>query len=153
MFMDEDNGAVKIHQGRNVRFFRNARNLKQEDFAERIGVRQPVVTKIEKQSVIEEAILLKCAEVLGVSVDVLKNFDSEQMLDCFIYNYNIDNIQNSDGGVSLLHLKDSTNTNNNNYPIEKLMELHNKNTELYERLLQTEREKNALIERMLGGLA
>jgi len=147
--MDEDSRKAKIHQGRNIRFFRNAKNLKQEDFAERIGLKQPVVTKIERQSVLEESILLKCAEVLGIPVDVLKNFDSEQMFDCFIYNYNIDKIQNSGGGVAVSHLQDSTNNNTNNYPIEKLMELHNKNTELYERLLQAERDKSAFFEKML----
>ena len=144
--MEEDNSKVIIHQGRNVRFFRNARNLKQEDFAERIGVKQPVVTKIERQSIIEDTILLKCAEVLGISIDTLKEFDSEKMFDSFIYNYNIDKIQNSNGGFAFS--KDSTITNTN-FPIEKIMELHKMNMELYERLLQVEKEKNAFLEKML----
>ena len=142
--MDKEN-EVKIHQGRNIRFFRNARNLKQEDFAERIGIKQPVMTKIEKQSIIEESMLLKCAEVLGISVDMLKEFNPEKMFDS--YTYHIDKIQNSNGGG--FSLRDCTNANTNNYPIEKLMELHHKNTELYERLLQAEKEKNALLEKML----
>lgn len=144
--MDKDN-EVKIHQGRNIRFFRNARDLKQEDFAERIGIKQPVITKIEKQSIIEESMLLKCAEVLGISVDMLKEFNPEKMFDS--YTYHIDKIQNSNGGFS--SLRDFANaTNTNNYPIEKLMELHHKNTELYERLLQAEKEKNALLEKMMS---
>jgi len=36
---------VKVHQGRNIRFFRNAKDIKQEIFAEMIGVSQPVVVK------------------------------------------------------------------------------------------------------------
>jgi len=140
--MDEEN---KKHQGRNVRFFRNARNLKQEVFADKIGVTQPVVTKLEKQSIIEEAMLLKCAEVLGISVDILKEFELEKMLDNFIYNF--DKIQDSNGWV----FKDGTTNTNYNYPIEKLMELHQETVKLHERLLQAEKEKNAFLEKMLAG--
>jgi len=143
--MNTVSGEVTIHQGRNVRFFRNAKNMKQEDFAERIGVKQPVVTKIERQSVIDERTLLKCAEVLGVSVDTIKEFEPEKMFDSFTYH--IDKIQNSHGAN--FSLKDGTNTNHN-YPIEKIMELNLKNAELYERLLQAEREKNAFLEQILA---
>ena len=137
----------KIHQGWNVRFFRNARNMKQESFAERIGVKQPAITKIERQNIIEEPILLKCAEVLGISVDILKEFEPSKMFENENYTYHIDKVQNSNG--TILISKDGTNRNQN-YPIEKLMELNRKNTELYERLIQAEKEKNAILEKMLN---
>jgi len=137
---------VKKHQVRNVRFFRNLKNMKQEDFAERIGVTQPVVTKIERQSVLDPPMLLKCAEVLGISVDILKDFDPEKMVDNFTYH--IDKIENSNGSLSFS--KEGSPPTNYYYPIEKIMELNQKNAELYERLLQTEKEKNALLERMLA---
>ena len=143
--MDE-NSNVKVHQGRNIRFFRNAKNLKQEDFAEQIGVKQPLVTKIEKQEIIEETMLLKCAEVLGISVDILKEFDPEKMFDTFTYH--IDKIQNTNGAISIS--KDGSTPTNYYYPLEKLMELHYKNAELYERLLQAEKEKNVFLEKMLA---
>ena len=143
--MINDN-KIKTHQGRNIRFFRNAKEMKQEDFADRIGVTQPAVVKIEKQSVVEPSILLKCAEVLGVSVDMLKQFDTETMFDNFTYN--IEKIQNTHGVFSVS--KDSSIPTNNHYPIEKLMELHRENVELYERLLQSEKEKNAYLEKMLS---
>ena len=136
---------VHVHQGRNVRFFRNAKDMKQEDFADRIGVTQPVVTKIERQSFIEEPVLLKCASVLGISVDTLKEFEPEKMLDNYIYH--IDKIQNTNGAFSIS--KDGFPTNNH-YPIEKIMELNHKNTELYERLLQAEKEKSVFLEKMLA---
>ena len=141
--MDEGN---KIHQGQNVKIFRNMRNMKQEEFAKQIGVKQSVVTKLERQSIIEETMLLKCAEVLGIPVDVLKEFELEKMLDYFIYNINTQN-----GAFSFSKEGANANTNTTNYPIEKLMELQHKNTELYERLLQAEKEKNALLEKMLDG--
>ena len=143
--MNTDSSKVTIHQGRNVRFFRNAKDIKQEDFAERIGVTQPVVTKIERQVVIDDRMLLKCAEVLGISVDTIKEFEPEKMFDSFTYN--IDKVQNSHGAI--FSSKDSTHTNHN-YPLEKIMELNQKNAELYERLLQAEKEKIAFLEKMLA---
>ena len=132
----------KVHQGRNVRFFRNAKNMKQEDFAERIGVKQPVVTKIERQEIIEKAMLLKCAEVLGISVEILQEFEPETIFESIIYN--IDKLENSNGEISI-----SKFNTTNNYSIEKIMELNNKNVELYERLLQAEKDKNYYLEKML----
>jgi len=144
--MDE----TKIHHGNNVRFFRNVRNMKQEDFAERLGIKQPAVTKIERQSVIDPHTLVKCADVLGISVELLRDFEPSRVLDfdCFTYN-NIDKLENSNG--TILISKDSSSTNtNNNYPIEKLMELNYKNAELYERLIRAEKEKNEILEKVLN---
>ena len=138
--MNEESEA-KVHQGRNIRFFRNAKEMKQEVFAEMIGVTQPVVVKIEKQSIVEEAMLAKCANVLGISVEMIKEFNPEKMFDSFTYN--IDKIENTNGTFSIFSKEGSPTNNTNNYPIEKLMELNQKNAELYERLLQAEKEKNA----------
>ena len=49
----------------------------------------------------------------------------------------------------------AVNGGNQNYnctfnPLDKLMELVEKNERLYEEVLKVEREKNALLERMLG---
>ena len=144
--MNTDSINAKIHQGRNVRFFRNAKNMKQEDFAERIGVRQPVVTKIERQRIIDEQMLLKCAEVLDIPVETIKEFEPEQMFDSFTYH--IDKVQNTNGAISIS--RDGTTPTNHNYPLEKIMELNQKNAELYERLLQAEKEKIAFLEKMLA---
>jgi len=135
-----------IHQGRNIRFFRNAKQMKQEDFAERIGVTQPVVTKIERQNIVEASMLLKCAEVLGVSVETLEKFDPETMFDSFINHIN--KVQNTNCAISIS--KEGSTPTQNYYPIEKLIELHNENVKLYERLLQAEKEKSALFEKMVN---
>jgi len=139
---------TKKHQGSNVRFFRNARNMKQEDFAERLGVKQPAVTKIERQSVIDPHTLTKCADILGISVEMLKDFEPHKMFECECFTYNsIDKVENANGTIMIS--KDSSNTNHH-YSIEKLMELNNKNTELYERLLSEKKEKILLLEKMLN---
>ena len=70
--MNEES-EVKIHQGRNIRFFRTVKDIKQEDFADRIGLSQPMIVKIEKQSMIDESLLEKCANVLGIPVEMIIN--------------------------------------------------------------------------------
>ena len=152
MDMNEE-GEVKIHQGRNIRFFRNAKEMKQEDFAERMGIQQPVVTRLEKQSVIDEPILLKCAQVLGISVEMIKEFDLDKMFNGFTCN--IDKIENTNGAISISN--DGKTPTTYNYPIEQLMILNQKNADLYERMLQSEKEKvgfleekNAFLEKMLA---
>ena len=143
--MNEES-EVKVHQGRNIRFFRNAKDMKQEDFAERIGMTQPFVVKIEKQSIIDELMLAKCANALGISVEMIKEFDPEKMFDNFTYN--IDKIENSNGSFSFFSKEGSPV----NYycPIEKIMELNQKISDLYERMLQSEKEKVAFLEKMLA---
>jgi len=142
------NSKARVHHGRNVRFFRNVRDMKQEDFAEKIGVTQPVVTKIEKQSIIEEALLEKCADTLGISVEMIKKFDPEEMIN--IYTNHIDKTGNTND-VFLISKEGSPSTNY--FPIKEIMELNQKNNELYERLLQAEKEKTAFLEKMLGSLS
>ena len=137
--MNEDS-EVKVHQGRNIRFFRNAKDMKQEDFADRIGMTQSFVVKIEKQNIIDEVKLAKCANALGISVEMIKEFDPEKMFSSFTYN--IDKIENANGAFSIS--KDDSSLTNNYYPIEKLMELNQKISDLYERMLQSEKEKVAV---------
>ena len=147
----------KVHHGRNIRFFRNAKDIKQEDFADRIGMTQPFVVKIEKQSIIDEAMLLKCANALGISVEMIKEFDPEKMFNGFTYN--IDKIENSNAIFSISKDDSTLSPTNHYYPIEKIMELNKqnaeltqKNADLYERMLQSEKEKNAFLEEKVAFL-
>ena len=149
--MNEES-EVKVHQGRNIRLFRNAKDMKQEIFAEMMGVNQSVVARLEQQCIIEDATLEKCANILGVSVEMIKEFDREKMFNGFTCN--IDKIENANGAIFSSR---ESSTTTNNYPIEKMMELNQqiselnqKNAELYERMLQAEKEKNAFLEKMLA---
>ncbi|MBP1617756.1 MAG: hypothetical protein H6Q14_1583 [Bacteroidetes bacterium] len=111
------------HIGRNVQKVRVYMGVKQEALAADLGISQQEVSKIEKQDEIEEGLLSQIAGVLGVSSEVIREFDVERAI------YNINNNYNdakiSEGGTAIaLQIN----------PIEKIVEL-------YERLLQSEREK------------
>lgn len=116
------------HIGRNISRIRELRQMKQEALAQAIGVSQQTISAIENSDTVEEDKLKQIAEALGVSVEGIKQFSEESV-------FNIINNTFTDNS-----------SNNNNYlcsinPIEKIIEL-------YERLLQAEREKVALLEQL-----
>lgn len=52
--------------------------MKQDIFAQRLGVTQQMVSLYEGQEVIDDKTLEKCAEVLKVPVEILKNMPAEE---------------------------------------------------------------------------
>jgi len=124
----------KIHQGRNVKRFREMLGIKQEAFATELGEdwNQKKVSLLEQKETIEDDLLQQVAKVLKVPVEAIKSFDTEQA---------INNINNTfhDNAVQ-----------NQFHPLEKIIELYEvKIVSLYERMLQLEREKNELLQKML----
>lgn len=124
------------HIGRNVQRVRMYFGVKQEALAADLGISQPEVSKIEQQDEIEEGLLSQIADVLGVSPQVIRDFDAEKAI------YNINNIRDNtfeQGSTSIAQFeqKDTTIAPQIN-PLEKVVEL-------YERLLQSEREKIELL--------
>ena len=84
--MDNDVKDIvnRRHIGRNIQKIRVYLGMKQEALAADLGVSQNVISKIEKESEIEEGLLNKIASVLGISAEVIKDFDVERA----IYNIN-----------------------------------------------------------------
>lgn len=100
--------------------------MKQEALAADLGVNQQVISKIEKQEEIEEGLLNQIASVLGISAEVIKDFDVEKAI------YNINNIRDNTFEQGSTSIAQQFN------PVDKIVEL-------YERLLQSEREKVELL--------
>ena len=116
----------KRHTGRNVQRVRMYFGVKQEALAADLGITQQEVSKIEQQEEIEEEMLSQIANVLGVSSEVIRDFDVERAI------YNINNIRDNTFEQVATSIAQQFN------PIEKIIEL-------YERLLQSEREKVDLL--------
>ena len=118
------------HIGRNIQKIRVYLGMKQEALAADLGVSQNVISKIEKESEIEEGLLNKIASVLGISAEVIKDFDVERAI------HNINSYKDatiSPGAIAAVYVA-SQQIN----PVDKIIEL-------YERLLQSEREKIELL--------
>jgi transcriptional regulator with XRE-family HTH domain len=116
--------------GQKVERIRTFRGFKQEYLANKLGVSQQTVSKIEQQEEIEDELLKQIAEALGVTPEVIKNFDEDKITYIINHQYNIYNNE----------IKDNATNNFVFNPIEKI-------AELYERLLTTEREKNELLKK------
>ena len=123
------------HVGRNLQRIRVYLGMKQEALASDLGVSQQEISKIEKQDEIEDGLLTKIAEVLGISTDVIKDFDVEKAI-CNINNYKDATI--SPGAIATVYAH-----NQQINPLEKVVEL-------YERLLKSEQEKIEILRECTG---
>ncbi|WP_460556266.1 helix-turn-helix domain-containing protein [Ferruginibacter profundus] len=129
-----------IHQGRNVKRFREMLGIKQESLAHDLGAdwNQKKISLLESKEQIDEALLQQVAGVLKVPLEAIKNFDEEVAVNIISNTFN-----DQSNGYNYY----PTFTVN---PVEKWMEAVNKNEELYERLLQSEREKVELLQKLLA---
>ncbi|PAM92281.1 transcriptional regulator [Flavobacterium sp. IR1] len=123
------------HIGRKISRIREIKDMKQEALAHAMGTNQQAISIMENSDTIEEDKLIEVAKALGVSVEVIKNFSEEGVLNYF------DNSSNS-GAIAI----NASNCTFN--PLDKLIEAHEKQIKLYERLIQAEKEKTEYWEKL-----
>jgi transcriptional regulator with XRE-family HTH domain len=130
----------RVHQGRNVKRFREMCGLKQEALALELGGdwNQKRISLLESKEEIEPEILKQVAEVLKMPVEAFTRLDDDGAI-----NIIANTVTNHDQSA-LVYYHPVIN------PMEKWMEALEENKKLYERLLQSEREKVELLERMLN---
>lgn len=126
--------AKPKHIGRNISRIRELRGMKQEALAIAIGVSQQYISTLEGSETIEKEKLNSIAEVLGVSAEAIENFSDEAVLN---------NIQNNHEG-SVINSGPTLNHNCTFNPIDKIVEL-------YERLVQAEKDKVEYLEKLMKG--
>lgn len=119
------------HIGRNISRIRELRGMKQEALANAIGVSQQSVSNIEGSEIVDEEKLQAIAEVLGVSAEAIKNFSEEAVLNIIGNTYHDNGIVNA-----------GLNYNCTFNPLDKVVEL-------YERLVQAEKDKVEYLEKLL----
>lgn len=134
------NTTVKpSHIGRKISHIRELRGMKQEALAEALNISQQAVSKMEQSEAIEDDKLEEVAKVLGVTSEVIKNYSDEAVFN---------NIQNNYDG-SVIDTGPTINHHCTLIPLDKLLEAHEENKKLYERLLKAEQEKLAYLEQLL----
>lgn len=135
-----------IHQGRNIKRFREMLGVKQDALASMLGDdwNQQKVSLLEQKEQIDDPLLEQIAAQLKVPAEAIKKFDEETAI------FNIqNNFEGSNKGGNSVY---SVNTEHHNCtfnPLEKYVEAVEANKELYEKLLQSEKEKSALLQKML----
>jgi transcriptional regulator with XRE-family HTH domain len=146
--MDErtDMPTRPVHQGRNVKRFREMLGVKQEALALDLGQdwSQKRISLLEQKEVIDPALLQQIADALKVPAEAIKNFDEEKAIYNIQNNYEGSNANASNvGPAAFMNYQCTFN------PLEKWVEAMEENKKLYESLLKSERDKVALLERML----
>ncbi|RYJ39717.1 Plasmid maintenance system antidote protein, XRE family [Flavobacterium anhuiense] len=125
------------HIGRNISRIRELRDMKQEALAIALGMSQQYISTLEGTENIDDEKLNRIAEALGVSVETIKNFSDEA-----VFNIIGNTVTNHDNSA-LFQFHPTFN------PIEKLIEAYDENKKLYERLLESEKEKISYLEKLL----
>jgi transcriptional regulator with XRE-family HTH domain len=127
----------KIHQGRNVKRFREMLGIKQEALAIELGDdwNQKKISLLEQKETIDDVLLQQLAAALKIPAEAIENFDEEQAINVISSTFN-----------------DNSAVVNNNptfHPIEKLVQLHEEKIALYERMLKEKDEMMARLEKLL----
>ncbi|WP_041734726.1 helix-turn-helix domain-containing protein [Dyadobacter fermentans] len=128
-----------IHQGRNLKRFRELLGLKQDAMAIQLGKdwNQQKVSLLEQKERIDSDILEQVAAILKIPAEAIRNFDEDQAVN--IISNTFDKVENSfNFGTFNLH------------PIDKLMQLHEEKIALYERMLKEKDEMMGRLERLIG---
>lgn len=117
-----------IHEGRNVKRFREMLGMKQETLASALGEdwNQKKISLLEAKESIEAAILDDVAKALKVPVEAIQNFTEEAAFNIIGNTYN-------DQASSVFY---------NFNPMDKIIEL-------YDKLLKEKDEKIALLEKIV----
>lgn len=130
-----------VHQGRNVKRFREMLGIKQDALADMLGEdwNQKKVSLLEVKESIDQKTLEIVAEALRVPVRAIEEFDEEKAINIISSN----SFENCDQRQSVFY-------NSTFNPIDKWLEALEKNERLYEELLKSEREKVAMLERIIA---
>lgn len=127
--MDASTTKSTMHLGRKIGRMRELLGVKQETLASELGISQQSVSKMEQSEKVDDERLEEVAKILGVKSEAIRNFNDDSVIN------NINNLYDNSSVDTIV------NTQIN--PIKEL-------AELYERLLQSEREKVAMLEKLLA---
>ncbi|GAB2813662.1 helix-turn-helix domain-containing protein [Ferruginibacter profundus] len=129
----------KIHEGRNIKRFREMLGIKQEYMAAKLGDdwNQKKISLLENKESIDAGILQQVAEVLKIPVEAFQNFDEEQAVNVIANTFT-----NSDNAIGFVI--------NNYNPIDKLVQLHEEKIVLYERMIKEKDEMMIKLEKLLA---
>ncbi|UWY30152.1 helix-turn-helix domain-containing protein [Flavobacterium sp. TR2] len=119
------------HMGRKISRIRELKDMKQEALAQAMGTNQQTVSILENSETIDDEKLKEVAKALDVSVEAIKNFSDEGVINYF--NTFNEAVANNNFGR-----QDTINFN----PLDKVVEL-------YERLVQAEKDKVEYLEKLL----
>ncbi|MGN6195889.1 MAG: helix-turn-helix domain-containing protein [Ginsengibacter sp.] len=132
----------KIHEGRNVKRFREMLGIKQDALAADLGDdwNQQKVSLLEQKETIDPSLLQQISAALKIPAEAIQNFDEDSVIN--IISNTVNNNDNANGN-SLFSYYPTIN------PLEKLVQLHEEKIALYERMLKEKDEMMGRLEKLL----
>ncbi|MDM1381010.1 XRE family transcriptional regulator [Myroides marinus] len=129
----------KIHQGRNVKRFREMLGIKQEVLAFDLGDdwNQKKISLLEQKEVIDNTLLQQISKVLKIPVEAIENFDEEQAINIISNTFNDEAYIGNSGAIFNIN------------PMEEIVKLHEEKIALYERMLKEKDEMMARLEKLI----
>ena len=130
----------KIHEGRNVKRFREMLGIKQDALAADLGDdwNQQKVSLLEQKETIDPALLQQISSALKIPAEAIQNFDEEQAVNVIANTFT--------------DFKDSASAININpvfNPAELILKLHEEKIALYERMLTEKDDMIGRLEKLL----
>ncbi|MYY47866.1 XRE family transcriptional regulator [Elizabethkingia anophelis] len=126
----------KIHQGRNIKRFREMLGIKQDALAYELGEdwNQKKISLLEQKESVEKDILEQVAKILKVPTEAIENFDEEQAVNIISNTFT----SNDTSTLNAINIQPTFN------PLDKMVEL-------YERMIQQQKEMIEKLERLIEG--
>lgn len=130
----------KIHEGRNVKRFREMLGIKQDALAYELGEEwnQKKVSILEQKETIDETLLEQIAAVLKIPAEAIQNFDEEKAVNLISCNFSDNAMFNNRIDVQ------------NNNPLDQIIKLHDEKIALYERMLKEKEEMMLRLEKLIN---
>lgn len=129
----------KIHEGRNVKRFREMLGVKQDALAFELGEdwNQQKISLLEQKETIDAGLLRQIAGALKIPVEAFQNFNEEQAINIIANTFDH------------CHQPASVFYNSTINPLEEIRRLHEEKIALYERMLQEKDDMMARMEQLI----
>ena len=129
----------KIHEGRNIKRFREMLGIKQDALAADLGDdwNQQKISLLEQKETIDDSVLQQVAGALKIPAEAIQNFDEEQAVNLISCTFSDNAMFNNRIEVF------------NQNPIDKLVQLHEEKIALYERMLKEKDEMMGRLEKLI----
>jgi transcriptional regulator with XRE-family HTH domain len=133
----------KIHEGRNVKRFREMLGIKQDALAADLGDdwNQQKVSLLEQKETIDPTLLEQISTVLKIPAEAIQNFDEDSAINI---------ISNTFHDEAVAYAEQYTCQFN---PLDKIVQLHEEKIALYERMLKEKDEMMSRLEKLIEGKA
>ena len=135
----------KVHEGRNVKRFREMLGIKQDALAFELGEdwNQKKVSLLEQKEAIEPTVLRQISDVLKIPVEAFQNFDEEAAINIIANTFHDSAVANTFTESSQANFGCTFN------PIDKLVEAFEEIKRLNAALIKEKDQKIALLEQLL----